>query len=118
MKDLSLPFYGYNKPDAKVSQGVRDFFWLQSMQASVVGTYDCIKAFSETDLTEDLKKIEVPTLILHGDQDQIVPYADSALLSSKIVKNATLKVYPGAPHGMSVTHADEVNADLLAFLQS
>lgn len=118
MKDLSLPFYGYNKPDAKVSQGVRDFFWLQSMQASVVGTYDCIKAFSETDLTEDLKKIEVPTLILHGDQDQIVPYADSALLSSKIVKNATLKVYLGAPHGMSVTHADEVNADLLAFLQS
>jgi non-heme chloroperoxidase len=88
------------------------------MQASVVGTYDCIKAFSETDLTEDLKKIEVPTLILHGDQDQIVPIADSALLSSKIVKNAVLKIYPGAPHGMSVTRADEVNADLLAFLQS
>ncbi|MBB5060912.1 non-heme chloroperoxidase [Granulicella aggregans] len=118
MKDLSLPFYGYNKPDAKVSQGVRDSFWLQAMQASVVGTCECIKAFSETDLTEDLKKIEVPTLILHGDQDQIVPIADSSLLSSKIVKNATLKVYPGAPHGMSVTHADEVNADLLAFLQS
>jgi non-heme chloroperoxidase len=88
------------------------------MQASVIGTYDCIKAFSETDLTEDLKKIEVPTLILHGDQDQIVPIEDSALLSSKIVKNATLKVYPGAPHGMSVTHADEINADLLAFLKS
>jgi non-heme chloroperoxidase len=118
MKNLSLPFYGYNKPDAKVSQGVRDSFWLQSMQASVIGTYECIKAFSETDLTEDLKKIEVPTLILHGDQDQIVPFADSALLSSKIVKNATLKIYPGAPHGMSVTHADEVNTDLLAFLES
>ncbi len=118
MKDLSIPFYGYNKPDAKISQGVRDSFWLQAMQVSVVGTYDCIKAFSETDLTEDLKKIEVPTLILHGDQDQIVPIADSALLSSKIVKNAVLKIYPGAPHGMSVTRADEVNADLLAFLQS
>jgi non-heme chloroperoxidase len=118
MKDLSVPFYGYNKPDAKVSQGVRDSFWLQAMQASVVGTYDCIKAFSETDLTEDLKQIEVPTLILHGDQDQIVPIADSALLSSKIIKNATLKIYPGAPHGMTVTQADEVNADLLAFLKS
>jgi non-heme chloroperoxidase len=118
MKELSLPFYGYNKPDAKVSQGVRDSFWLQAMQASVVGTYECIKAFSETDLTEDLKKIEIPTLILHGDEDQIVPIADSSLLSSKIIKNATLKVYPGAPHGMSVTHADEVNADLLAFLKS
>ncbi|SFS18391.1 non-heme chloroperoxidase [Granulicella pectinivorans] len=118
MKDLSVPFYGYNKPDAKVSQGVRDSFWLQAMQASVVGTYDCIKAFSETDLTEDLKQIEVPTLILHGDQDQIVPIADSALLSSKIIKNATLKIYPGAPHGMTVTQADEVNADLLAFLKA
>ena len=118
MKDLSMPFYGYNKPGAKISQGVRDFFWLQAMQASVVGTYDCIKAFSETDLTEDLKKIDVPTLILHGDQDQIVPIADSALLSSKIIKNATLKIYPGAPHGMTVTLADKVNADLLAFLES
>jgi non-heme chloroperoxidase len=118
MKDLSIPFYGYNKPDAKISQGVRDSFWLQAMQASVVGTYDCIKAFSETDLTEDLKKIDVPTLILHGDQDQIVPIADSALLSSKIIKNAILKIYQGAPHGMSVTRAEEVNADLLAFLQS
>jgi non-heme chloroperoxidase len=118
MKDLSIPFYGYNKPGAKISQGVRDFFWLQSMQASVIGSYECIKAFSETNLTEDLKRIEVPTLLLHGDQDQIVPIADSALLSSKIIKNATLKIYPGAPHGMSVTHADEVNADLLAFLKS
>ena len=118
MKDLSMPFYGYNKPGAKISQGVRDSFWLQSMDASVIGTYECIKAFSETDLTEDLKKIEVPTLILHGDQDHIVPIGASALLSSKIVKNATLKVYPGAPHGMTVTLADQINADLLAFLSS
>jgi non-heme chloroperoxidase len=118
MKDLSMPFYGYNKPGAKISQGVRDSFWLQSMDASIIGPYECIKAFSETDLTEDLKKIEVPTLILHGDQDQIVPIGASALLSSKIVKNARLKVYPGAPHGMTVTLADEVNADLLEFLKS
>jgi non-heme chloroperoxidase len=118
MKDLSMPFYGYNKPGAKISQGVRDFFWLQAMQASMIGTYDCIKAFSETDLTEDLKRIDVPTLLLHGDQDQIVPIADSAQLGVKIIKNATLKVYPGAPHGMTVTLADQVNADLLAFLQS
>ena len=118
MKDLSMPFYGYNRPGAKISQGIRDFFWLQAMQASVIGTYDCIKAFSETDLTEDLKKIDVPTLILHGDDDQIVPIADSALLSSKIVKNATLKVFPGAPHGMTVTLADEINANLLNFLKS
>lgn len=118
MKDLSMPFYGYNKPDAKISQGVRDSFWRQSMEASIIGTYECIKAFSETDLTEDLKKIDVPTLILHGDQDQIVPIVASALLSSKIVKDATLKVYPGAPHGMTVTLADQINADLLAFLKS
>ena len=118
MKDLSMPFYGYNKPGAKISQGVRDSFWRQSMEASIIGTYECIKAFSETDLTEDLKKIDVPTLILHGDQDQIVPIGASALLSSKIVKNATLKVYPGAPHGMTVTLADQINADLLAFLKS
>lgn len=118
MKDLSMPFYGYNKPGAKISQGVRDFFWLQAMQASVIGTYDCIKAFSETDLTEDLKKIDVPTLLLHGDQDQIVPISDSAQLGVKIIKNARLKVYPGAPHGMTVTLADEVNADLLAFIET
>jgi non-heme chloroperoxidase len=116
--DLSMPFFGYNKPGAKISQGVRDSFWSQGMQGSIVGAYDCIKAFSETDLNEDLKKVDVPTLILHGDADQIVPIADSALLSAKIIKNATLKVYPGAPHGMPVTHADEVNADLLAFLKS
>jgi non-heme chloroperoxidase len=118
LKDLSMPFYGYNKPGAKISEGVRDAFWRQGMQASVIGTYECIKAFSETDLTEDLKMVDVPTLILHGDQDQIVPIGASALLSSKIVKNATLKIYPGAPHGMTVTLADQVNADLLAFLKS
>jgi non-heme chloroperoxidase len=118
MKDLSMPFYGYNRPGATVSAGVRESFWLQAMQASMIGTYDCIKAFSETDLTEDLKKIDVPTLLLHGDQDQIVPIADSALLGSKIIKSAVLKVYPGAPHGMTVTLADQVNQDLRAFLKS
>jgi len=117
-KDLTLPFYGYNKPDAKPSQGVRDAFWLQGMQSAIIASYDCVTAFSETDLTEDLKKIEVPTLVLHGDADQIVPIADSAYLSSKIVKNATLKVIPGAPHGMCTTHADQVNAELLAFLKT
>jgi len=117
-RDLSLPFYGYNKPDAKVSEGVRDEFFNQGMLSSVIASYDCVKAFSETDLTEDLKKIEVPTLVLHGDADQIVPIADSAYLSSKIIKNATLKVIPGAPHGMCTTHADEVNQTLLDFLKS
>ena len=116
--DLSIPFYGYNKPDAKISQGIRDSFWQQGMQSSIIGAYECIKAFSETDLTEDLKKVDVPTLILHGDADQIVPIGASALLSSKIVKNATLKVYLGAPHGMTATLADKVNGDLLAFLKS
>ena len=116
-KDLSMPFYGYNKPGAKMSQGVRDSFWLQGMQCSIKGAYECIKVFSETDLTEDLKNFDVPTLILHGDADQIVPIGASAMLSSKIVKDATLKVYPGAPHGMSTTLADQINGDLLAFLQ-
>jgi len=115
-KDLSMPFYGYNKPGAKISQGVRDSFWLQGMQCSIKGAYDCIKAFSETDFTEDLKKIDVPTLVLHGDADQIVPIISSALLSSKLVKKATFKIYPGAPHGMCTTEADAVNADLLAFV--
>ena len=115
-KDLSLPFYGYNRSNAKTSQGVRDSFWLQGMQVSIKGAYDCIKAFSETDFTEDLKKIDVPTLILHGDDDQIVPIGDSASLSAKLVKNSKLKVYPGAPHGMCTTIADQVNADLLAFI--
>ena len=116
-KDLTIPFYGYNKPDAKISQGVRDSFWLQGMQVSIVGAYNCIEAFSETDFTEDLKNIDVPTLILHGDADQIVPIEDSALLSAKLIKNSTLKVYPGAPHGMCTTLADKVNADLLEFLK-
>src|ERR1700744_1276139 len=117
-KDVSMPFYGYNKPDAKVSQGVRDSYWRQGMQSSVVASYECIKAFSETDFTEDLKKIEVPTLIIHGDADQIVPISDSAELSSKIVKNARLKVIPGAPHGLCTTHADQINALLLDFLKA
>jgi non-heme chloroperoxidase len=117
-KDLSLPFYGYNRPNAKISEGVRESFWMQGMMAGFPASYFCIKAFSETDLTGDLKKIDVPTLVLHGDDDQIVPIADSALLSSKIIKNATLKVYPGAPHGMCTTLKDKVNADLLAFIKS
>jgi non-heme chloroperoxidase len=116
--DLTIPFYGYNKPGAKISQGVRDSFWRQGMQASMVGAYDCIKAFSETDFTGDLKKIEVPTLVLHGDADQIVPIADSGLLTAKIVKHATLQVIPGAPHGMCTTNADQINAELLAFLKA
>ena len=117
-KDLSLPFYGYNRPGAKVSEGVRESFWLQGMMASFPASYFCIKAFSETDLTEDLKRFDVPALILHGDDDQIVPIADSALLSSKLIKNATLKVYPGAPHGMCTTLKQRVNEDLLAFLKT
>jgi non-heme chloroperoxidase len=117
-KDLTMPFYGYNKPGAKTSEGVRESFWLQGMQASIKGVYDCIKAFSETDFTEDLKKIDVPTLILHGDADQIVPIDDTSRLSAKLVRNSTLKVYPGAPHGMCTTHSDHVNADLLAFLKA
>src|SRR5260370_12672547 len=117
-KDLSMPFYGYNKPDAKISQGVRDSFWLQGMQVSIKGAYDCIKAFSETDQTDDLGKFDVPTLVLHGAADQLLPFADSGLLQSKLINGATLKVYPGAPHGMCTTHADQVNADLLAFLKS
>jgi len=117
-KDLSAPFYGANRPGSKVSQGTRDEFWLWSMSVGLKGAYDCIKAFSETDLTEDLKRIDVPTLIIHGDDDQIVPIADSALRSSKMIKNATLKVYQGAPHGLFSTHQDQFNADLLAFLKS
>jgi non-heme chloroperoxidase len=116
-KDLSDMFYGFNRAGAKVSQGLRDSFWLQGMLCGYPGAYECIKAFSETDLTEDLKKIDVPTFIMHGDDDQIVPIGASALLSSKIVKNATLKVYPGFPHGMCSTHKDVINADLLAFLK-
>jgi non-heme chloroperoxidase len=114
-KDLATPFYGANRPDTKVSQGLRDSFWLQGMQAGFRGVIECIKAFSETDFTKDLEKIDVPTLILHGDDDQIVPIGASALLSSKIVKGATLKIYPGAPHGICSTHKDRINEDLLAF---
>ena len=116
-KDLSMPFYGYNRPGAKVSEGVRDSFWLQGMMAGMPASYFCIKAFSETDQTEDLKKIDKPTLILHGDDDQIVPIGASAMLSSKLVKGATLKVYKGAPHGMCTTLKDQVNAELLAFIE-
>jgi non-heme chloroperoxidase len=117
-KDLSEPFYGANRPGANVSQGLRDFFWLQGMMAGHKAVFDCIKAFSETDLTEDLKRFDVPTLILHGDDDQIVPIADSALLSAKIVKNAVLQVYKGAPHGLCSTLKDAVNQELLAFISS
>jgi len=116
-KDLTMPFYGYNRPGAKISEGVRESFWLQGMMCGFPAAYFCIKAFSETDMTEDLKKIDVPTLILHGDDDQIVPIADSAMLSAKIVKNATLKIYKGAPHGMCTTHKQQVNEDLLAFFK-
>lgn len=117
-KDLSGPFYGANRPGAKVSQGLRDSFWLQGMLAGFKAVYDCITAFSETDFTADLESIDVPTLVMHGDDDQIVPIADSAMLSSKLVKNATLKVYPGLPHGMCQMQKDVINADLLAFIKS
>ena len=116
-KDLSAPFYGANRPAAKVSQGLRDSFWLQGMQAGLKNAYDCIKVFSETDQTEDLKKFDVPTLFIHGDDDQMVPIAASALLASKLVKNSTLKIYPGGSHGICSTQKDEVNADLLAFIK-
>jgi non-heme chloroperoxidase len=115
--ELSLPFYGYNRAGAAISQGVRDAFWMQSMMAGLPACYFCVKAFSETDLTEDLKRFDVPTLILHGDDDQIVPIADSAVLAATLVKGAQLQVYKGAPHGMCTTHKDKVNADLLAFLK-
>ena len=116
-RDLSAPFYGANRPNSKVSKGLRDSFWLQGMLCGHKAAFDCIKAFSETDLTEDLKKFDVPTLIVHGDDDQIVPIGASALLSSKIVKGAILKVYTGAPHGMCSTLKDRVNAELLAFIE-
>lgn len=116
-KDLSMPFYGYNRPGAKISEGVRESFWLQGMMAGFPASYFCIKAFSETDLTEDLKRIDVPALFLHGDDDQIVPFADSAPLAAKLVQKGTLKVYEGAPHGMCTTLKDRVNAELLAFIR-
>ena len=117
-RDLSIPFYGYNRPGAKISEGVRNSFWRQGMIAGFPAAYFCVKAFSETDLTEDLKKFDVPTLILHGDDDQIVPIGASAMLSSKLVKNAKLIIYKGAPHGMCTTEKDRVNEDLLAFLKA
>jgi len=117
-KELALPFYGFNRSGAKVSQGLIDSFWLQGMMAGHKAVYDCIRAFSETDHTEDLKKFDVPTLILHGDDDQIVPIADSALLSAKLMNGATLKIIPGAPHGMCSTLKDQVNAELLAFFSA
>jgi len=117
-KDLSGPFYGANRPQSNVSQGLRDSFWLQGMLAGHQGVVDCIKAFSETDFTKDLEKIDVPTLIMHGDDDQIVPIADSAMLSAKLVKGSTLKIYPGAPHGMCSTLKDQINGDLLQFFKT
>ena len=113
-KDITLPFYGYNRPGAKISEGIREHWWLQGMMGGVKAHYDCIKAFSETDFTEDLKKIDIPVLVMHGDDDQIVPIGAAGLMSAKILKNATLKVYPGFPHGMPATNADQINADLLA----
>jgi non-heme chloroperoxidase len=116
-KDLSLPFYGFNRPGAKVSQGLRDSFWSQGMLCGHKAAFDCIKAFSETDFTEDLKRIDVPTLVLHGDDDQIVPIGDSALLTAKLVAGATLSVIPGAPHGVCSTMKDRINSELLAFFK-
>ena len=116
-RELSMPFYGFNRAGAKVSQGLRDSFWLQGMQAGFKAVFDCIKAFSETDFTADLARFDVPTLILHGDDDQIVPIGAAALLSAKLIAGSTLKVYPGLPHGMCSTNKDQLNAELLAFLK-
>jgi non-heme chloroperoxidase len=116
-KDITLPFYGYNRPGAKISEGIREHWWLQGMMGGVKAHYDCIKAFSETDFTADLKKFDVPTFIMHGDDDQIVPIGASGLMSAKIVQNSTLKVYPGFPHGMCTTNPEQINADLLAFIK-
>ena len=116
-KDLSAVFYSANRPGSKVSQGVLDAFWHMGMQAAFVAIHDCIKAFSETDFTEDLKAIAVPVLVMHGDDDQIVPYRDAALLSVKLLKHGTLKIYPGFPHGMLTTHAEVINHDLLDFIR-
>jgi non-heme chloroperoxidase len=115
--DLTIPFYGYNRPGAKISEGVRRSFWLQGMMGGLKGQLDCIKQFSEVDYTNDLKKIDIPVLVAHGDDDQIVPIGASALMSAKILRNATLKVYKGGCHGFAATNADELNADLYAFIQ-
>lgn len=117
-KDLTTPFYGANRPGAKVSQGVRDAFWLQGMQGGLKNELDCIKAFSETDFTEDLKKFDIPTLFIHGDDDQIVPIDDSAKIATTLVKGSKLTIYPGAPHGLATTHKDQLNKDLLAFAKA
>jgi non-heme chloroperoxidase len=117
-KDLATPFYGANKPGAKVSQGTLDQFWLWSMQAGLKNAYESIKAFSETDFTEDLKKFDVPTLVMHGDDDQIVPVKDSAEKSAKLIKGVKIQIYPGAPHGLTATHQEQVNADLLTFIKA
>jgi len=116
-KEVTLPFYGYNRPGAKISEGVREHWWMQGMAGGMKAHYDCIKAFSETDFTEDLKKIDIPALVMHGDDDQIVPIGAAGLMSAKILKKATLKVYPGFPHGMATTHPEQINADLLAFFK-
>jgi non-heme chloroperoxidase len=115
--DITLPFYGYNRPGAKISEGVRQNWWRQGMMGGAKAHYDCIKAFSETDFTEDLKAIDVPTLVMHGEDDQIVPFADSGPLSAKLLRNSQTKFYPGYPHGMPTTHADTINADLLDFIK-
>ena len=116
-KDVPFPFYGYNREGVKPSEGIMENWWRQGMMGGIKAHYDCIKAFSETDFTEDLKRIDVPVLILHGDDDQIVPIADSALLSAELVKKGTLKVYKGLPHGMCTTNPDLINQDLLEFIQ-
>jgi non-heme chloroperoxidase len=116
-KDLTIPFYGYNRPGAKISEGIRESWWLQGMMGGVKPQYDCVKAFSETDFTADLEKIQIPVLVMHGDDDQIVPIGNAGLRSAKILKNSKLKVYPGLPHGMATTHAGRINADLLAFVK-
>jgi len=117
-KDTSVAFFGYNRPNAKVSEAIRDQFWRLGMQSGVKASYDCIEQFSETDFTEDLKKIDVPTLFMHGEDDQIVPYQDASVLAAKLVQNGTLKIYPGFSHGMAITQAETINADLLAFIKS
>jgi non-heme chloroperoxidase len=114
-KDITMPFYGYNRPGAKISEGIREHWWLQGMVGSIKGHYDCIRVFSETDTTEDLKKIDIPVLVLHSEDDQIVPIAAAGPAAAKLLKHATLKVYKDFPHGMPTTHADVINADLLAF---
>ncbi len=117
-KDITIPFYGANKPGSKVSKGLRESFWLQAMLCGFKGYYECIKQFSETDFTEDLKNMDMPTLFIHGDDDQIVPYKDASVLAVKLVKNGQLKIYPGAPHGLPSTHKKQLNADLLEFIKS